>query len=84
MPGGPKVMMNTWDITTAKENAAPMRLRRRLLVLCRDAAGTGVMALLIHILSLSVVPDMVTRCFDIVPGTGYMVEYMYGKNIYYI
>lgn len=84
VPGGPKVMMNTWDITAAKENAAPMRLRRRLLVLCRDAAGTDVMALLIHILSLSVAPDMVTGCFDTVPGPRYMVEYMCGKNIYYI
>lgn len=52
VPGGPKVMMNTWDITAAKESVAPVRLRHRLLFLCRDAAGNDVMALLIHILSL--------------------------------
>ena len=42
------------------------------------------LALTFYLQALSVVPDMVTGCFDTVPGTGYMVEYMYGKNIYYI
>lgn len=76
VPGGPNVMMNTWDITAAKESAAPMRLRRRLLFLCRYAAGAGVMALLIHILSIIWLRHMIPGCFDTVPGPGYMVEYM--------
>ena len=55
VPGGPKVMMNTWDITAAKESAALMCLRRRLLFLRRVAADADDMVLWIHILSLYIV-----------------------------